>query len=180
VWATVLKIVVIYRSISGFTQQYASWIAEGLQADLYDARHIGIDQLTHYDVIIFGGSLHAVGVNGVDSITQYLPQFTNKYILIFAVGASPLRESIIDEILKNNFTVEQQNQIKVFYLRGGFNYHKLDLKNKIIMTLYRMSLLLKRRRTPDEQGLLNAFSTPVDFTQKENIKGIIDYVQSLN
>jgi menaquinone-dependent protoporphyrinogen IX oxidase len=83
----VSNIAVIYRSISGFTQQYASWIAEEVQADLYDVQEIGINQLLHYDVIILGGSLHAVGVNGVDFITQHFPQLANKHILIFAVGA---------------------------------------------------------------------------------------------
>jgi hypothetical protein len=38
---------------------------------------------------------------------------------------------------------------------------------------------MKQHRTPDEQGMIAAFSTLVDFTQKENIKEIIDYVLSL-
>ena len=60
-----LRTVVIYRSTSGFTKRYAEWIAEELKADLFEARKIDAPKLADYDLIVFGGSLHAVGINGI-------------------------------------------------------------------------------------------------------------------
>jgi flavodoxin len=55
------KTVIVYHSTSGFTKKYAEWITEECKADLYDARKIDTEKIALYDVIIFGGSLHAVG-----------------------------------------------------------------------------------------------------------------------
>ena len=38
---------------------------------------------------------------------------------------------------------------------------------------------IKRYKTSDEQGMLAAYSKPMDFTKKENIKGLLEYVHSL-
>lgn len=174
-----LRTVVIYKSISGFTEKYASWIAEELKADLYDTRRISAAKLFEYDLIIFGGSLHAVGINGVKIIKENLPRLSDKKIVIFAVGASPPRENVLDEVKNKNFSDEEQKNIIFFYLRGGFDYSKLDLTNKILMSLMKVRLRMKKSLTSDEKGMLAAYAKPVDFTKKENIKQITDYARSL-
>ena len=111
------RTVVVYRSISGFTKKYAEWIAEEVKADLFEAKEIRAEKLCAYDLIIFGGSLHAVGINGSKLLKKNLAQLVDKKIVVFAVGASPPKEGIVDEILKNNFSDEEQENIKLFYLR---------------------------------------------------------------
>ena len=76
----------IYKSISGFTKKYAEWIAEELKADLLEYKNTNIDQLRIYDLIIFGGSLHAVGISGVNIIKKNLHILTDKKIIIFTTG----------------------------------------------------------------------------------------------
>lgn len=174
-----LQTVVIYRSTSGFTKRYAEWIAEELKADLFEARKIDGSKLADCDLIVFGGSLHAVGISGIKIIKENLTQLADKKVIVFAVGASPPKENITEEITTKNFSVDQQKNIKLFYLRGGFCFDKLDFTNKIVMTLFRVRLSLKKNRTPDEKGMLAAYSSPIDCTRKENIKAIVEYAQSL-
>ena len=174
-----LRTVVVYRSISGFTKKYAEWISEELKADLFDARGIEAERLSEYDLIIFGGSLHAVGINGVKLIKQNLSLLADKKIVVFAVGASSPKENIETEILNRNFSNEEQKKLKLYYLRGGFNFSKLNFANKALMALFRVRVSLKKNKAPDEKGMLAAYSKPVDCTKKENIKGIIEYAQSL-
>ena len=123
--------------------------------------------------------LHAVGINGIKMIKENFPQLADKKIIVFAVGASPPKENIPEEIATKNFSVEQQKNLKLFYLRGGFCFDKLDFTNKIVMTLFRVRLSLKKSKTPDERGMLAAYSRPIDCTRKENIKAIVEYAQSL-
>jgi len=111
-----LRTVVVYKSISGFTKQYATWIAEDLHADIYDAKAIKSEKLAEYDLIIFGGSLHATGINGVKTIKENLPLLKDKKMIVFGVGASPLREGLLEEIRNNNFSVEEQKHVRFFYL----------------------------------------------------------------
>ena len=56
---------------------------------------------------------------------------------------------------------------------------KLNLINKVLMTLLKWKIKLKRHKTPDEKGMLAAYSKPMDFTKKENIKELLEYVRLL-
>jgi hypothetical protein len=47
------------------------------------------------------------------------------------------------------------------------------------MTLFKWKIQLKRDKTSDEKGMLAAYSKPVDFTKKENIKELLEDVGSL-
>ena len=174
-----MKTIVVYKSISGFTQKYAEWIAEELEADLFRIEKIDIDLLLKYDLIIYGGSLHAVGISGVKIIKNNLSKLRNKNIIIFTTGASLPNESIVSEVKDSNFSVEEQKQIQFYYFRGGFDFNKLNLINKILMTLLKWKIKLKRDKAPDEKGMLAAYSRPMDFTKKENIKGLLEFVRSL-
>jgi menaquinone-dependent protoporphyrinogen IX oxidase len=175
-----MKTVVIYKSKTGFAKKYAEWIAEYLSADIFDVSKVNINMLTAYDAIIYGAGLYAVGINGVKLITQNIDKLKDKKIVVFATGASPSKEEVINDVLNNNFSSEQQKYIKFFYLRGGFNYSMLNLFDKFLMTLLKWKIKVKKKEelTPDEIGMLAVYGRPVDFTRKENIDKIINYVTS--
>jgi len=175
-----MKTIVIYKSKTGFTRKYAEWIAEDLSADTFDISKVTINILTAYDTIIYGGSLYAVGIIGVKLITQNIDKLKDKKIVVFATGASPSREDGINEVIDKNFTQEQQKYIKFFYLRGGFNYSKLNLFDKFLMTLLKWKMKNKKQEelSSDEIGMLAIYDKPVDFTEKKNIDRIITYVNT--
>ena len=176
-----MKTAVIYKSVSGYTKNYAEWIAEELDADLF--AHDGIDPsvLPEYDMIIFGGALHAVGIGGIDIIKDNMEKLQGKNIIVFTTGASPARENVLEEVKNRNFSPEEQKRIRFFYLRGGFDYSRLNFVNKILMTLMKWKIRAKKEsdRTPDERGMLAAFSHPVDFTKKEKTGELVAYARSL-
>ncbi|QEK11734.1 flavodoxin [Crassaminicella thermophila] len=174
-----MKTIVIYKSKSGFVKKYAEWIAEELSADIFEAKHLSIDKLLNYDTIIYGGGLYAVGINGIKIITKNFSKLKNKNIVVFACGASPFKEEILNEIKNNNFNPQQQNHISLFYMRGGFDYNKLNLIDKVIMQLLKFHLKRKSNLTPAEKGMLSAYTNPVDFTRKKNIEKLIEYVNSI-
>jgi len=171
-----MRTVVVYKSKAGFAKQYAEWIAKELTADLFEASAVSINELTAYDTVIYGGGLYAVGINGVKLITKNLDKLKGKKVVVFATGASPGREEVINEVRNNNFTPEQQKQISFFYLRGGFDYNRLNTVDKLLMILLKWRLRRKKQLTPDERGMLNAYDTPVNFTRKNHIDELISYV----
>ncbi|MDZ4132370.1 MAG: flavodoxin, partial [Dethiobacteria bacterium] len=91
-------------------------------------------------------------------------------------------EAVSEEIITNNFASDQRDKIKFFYLRGGFNYDKLPLGDKVLMTLLKWKIRIKKKQkkelTRDEKGMLAAYSKPVDFTKIELINEIVEYVNS--
>ncbi len=174
-----MKTVVVYRSKTGFVKTYAVWIAEELSADLSEASRVTIDSLAAYDTIIYGGGLYESGINGVKLITNNLRRLAGKKVVVFASGATPGRKAEIDEVTNSNFTPEQQECIRFFYLRGGFDYSRLKPHDKVLMTLLKWKLKMKpqAKLTPDEKGLLAAYERPADFTRKKNIDSLISYVR---
>lgn len=173
-----MKVVVIYKSKTGFTRKYAQWIAEDLSADIFELSKVNINMLEPYDVVVYGGSLHAVGINGVQWITKNLDKLKDKKVIVFATGASPLREEVVEEVKNKNFTAEQQKNIQFFYFRGGFNYSKLNPFDKILMTLLKWKLKRKKELTTDERGMLAAYNKPMDFTSKKSIEALVNYINS--
>lgn len=173
------KIVVVYESKSGHTKQYAEWISEELNADLFEARAATVELLQDYDLIIYGGRLYIIGIDGVKLITKNEAKLKDKHIVVWATGANPGRPEELESVWKKNFTLEQLARIKTFYLRGGFDYSKLSFKDKAFMQMMKLNIKRTRHRSQDQEELLQAFKTPVNFVAKENIQPLLAYVRSL-
>ena len=47
-----------------------------------------------------------------------------------------------------------------------------------MMTLLKWKLKSKKELTPDERGMLTAYSQPVDFTKQKYIDELISYIKS--
>ena len=174
-----MKTIVVYKSKTGFTKKYAQWIAEQLSADIFNISEVNINTLIKYDTIIYGGSLYAVGILGIDLINKNIDKLKDKKILVFATGVSPLSDKAINDITSKNFTQEQLKFINFFYLRGGFNYNKLNFFDKFLMTLLKGKIKSKKKEEliPDETLMLSIFHESVDYTKKENINELISFIK---
>lgn len=170
------KCVVVYRSRTGFTKNYANWLAEALHCDLLQGEKTKVEDLLKYDTILYGGGLYASGMNGVKLITKNYELLKDKEIVIFAVGATPVRSATTEEIKKMNLPGEFYDKIPFYYLRGGFDYSRLSLFHKILMTLLKIKLKSIKNPDADEKGMLASYSHPVDFTKKKYIEPILQYV----
>ena len=173
-----MKIIVVYKSKTGFTRKYAEMIAEELSSDICRASKITFEELKNYDVIIFGGGLYAGGINGINLVKKNLSELKEKKIIVFATGATPGREDEIKYMKATNFTDCELETINFFYLRGGFDYSKLSMVDKILMSMLKLKLKSKKELSIDEKGMLEAYSTPVDFTRRKNIEELILFIKS--
>jgi len=173
-----MRTVVIYKSKTGFTTKYAEWISEALSADIFDVSKVDVNIVTAYDTVIYGGSLYAVGIIGIKYITQNIDKLKGKKVIVFATGASPSSEEVISEVREKNFSPEEQKHVQFFYLRGGFDYSKLKPFDKVLMTLLKWKIKIKKELTPEARGMLAMYDKPVDFTRRKNIDEIITYVNS--
>jgi len=173
------KLAVIYNSKYGSTKRYAEWIAEGTKGELWKSSEVNADDLQKYDVLVFGGSLHAVGIKGIKLIRDNFQQLKDKKIIVFGVGASTIREEAIKHVLEHNFTDTMKEKIYFFLLRGAFNYKELSFVDKMLMNALRLKLKMKKEEDLDEEsrGLLASFSTPIDWTDKKAVIPIIECIK---
>jgi len=170
------KTVVVYRSTTGFTKNYATWLSEELQCDLLQGKKTKVSDLIKYDTIIYGGGLYASGINGAKLITKNLGLLKGKKLVIFSVGASPVREETTQELRKANIPAEYDSLIKFFYLRGGFDYTRLNPLMKLLMNLKKLQVKMSKSNDPDAKGFLASYEKPLDFTNKKYLKPIIETI----
>lgn len=167
------KIIVVYKSKYGSGKQYAQWIAQALGADLFDRSDVSANDLLAYDTVIYGGSLYAVGMLGFDLIRDNFDKLLNKKVIVFSVGASPAHPEALESVKNANFTEAMKERVHYFHLRGGFNYKKLNLADKIMMALLRNKLKGIQEKDSDQIGMLAAYDHPMNWTHEKWIAPIV-------
>ena len=175
-----MKSIVVYESRYGSTEKYAKWIGEELNCKVAKISDTTTKDLLKYDNIIFGGWLHAGKIKGFKNIAKDIDKLKNKNLVVFIVGLSIMDDNMYEEISKNNF--KDMNNIKYFYLRGAFDYKKLTAFDKIMMNLFKIILKKQKDEDMDEntRGMIDAYTNPVDFTDRKNIREIVSLVKVMD
>ncbi|WP_066501345.1 flavodoxin domain-containing protein [Abyssisolibacter fermentans] len=174
------KVIVIYKTKYGSSKQYAEWIAEEVNADLYKCSDVSIEDLQKYKTIVYGGSLYACGILGVKLLTNNFEMLKDKKIIVFSVGAAAPKEKAYNDVKNNNFTADMLNNMNFFMLRGGFNYQKLNLVDKFLMNLMKLKIKSKKEEEIDEESreLLKSFDNPVSFVNKKALTPVIECIKN--
>jgi menaquinone-dependent protoporphyrinogen IX oxidase len=168
------KKIVIYKSNTGFTEKYANWIAEDLHCDVVSLDRITILEIIKYDVIIFGGGIHAGKINGIKFIKDNTTAFENKKVIVFATGATP---SIPEEIERfKNINLHENTNISFFYFQSGMNYTNMRYKDKMLMSLLKVFLKFKRDKSDIQQGAADAIKSSYDYSNRSQIEPLISFV----
>lgn len=175
------KIAVLYKSKHGSTQKYAKWVAEELSADLFDAEKTAVKELANYQTIIFGGFLYAGTISGVDLLTENMDKLGGKRIIVFAVGCAPERKENLRHVFLKNFAANIRDRVALFYLRGAFNFQELNLLDKFLIYILKAKIKHTRPEKLDEdsKGFLEVCEKPMDWTNRDNIKPLVDFVMQL-
>lgn len=173
------KILIIYKSNTGFTKRYANWISERVSCEKISFEEMDSFDMKNHNIIIYGGGMHASRINGLNKFKKIMENYDDKKIIVFATGGSPSEENIISEIRKNNFTQEELKHIDFYYFQSGLSYEKMNFKDKAIMKTYGKILELKRKKSKIEEGAQNAILESYDYSKVEHIKQLTDYLDML-
>ena len=69
-----MKILVTYKSKTGFTKKYAEWIAEELGCGAKDIKTITPKNVAEYDLVIHGGWIFGGIISGYKKIKSFVPR----------------------------------------------------------------------------------------------------------
>jgi len=170
------KIIVIYKSNYGSTSKYAHFIADELGCEAIKLNNISLEELKSYDTIIFGGGIYAFKINGLDFIKNNYNVLKNKNIIVWSTGLLEGKKDYLNSIWKHNLPEIVLDNIKVFYMRGGIDYNRLSIKDKMIIRLFGFKIKHSKNPSEDEKNLLQAIDKPVDFCSKKNVADLVAYV----
>ena len=176
------NIIVIYESKYGYTKRYAEWIAQALSCPIFEKKSVTVSALEKADTIIYGGGLYAGGVSGIKLLTENWNLLSNKKIALFTCGlANPKEPENITNIrngIRKTLPPEMFEKITFFHFYGGIDYSRLGFIHKSMMAMLRKMLLKKDESelTYEDKGLLDTYGGVVDFTDKESIRPLIEWV----
>lgn len=173
------NVVILYKSKYGATKKYAEWLSQKLNCDLLSLDKVEIQQLQKYKTVILGGGIYASGISGISFLKKQYDKLSGKNLVVFAVGASPYDEKAMAALREHNFKGELKN-IPCFYCRGAWNENIMSWRDKILCKMLKKAVSKKDPKTyePWESALMEAIDSNCDWTDKENLKDIINYVRA--
>ena len=173
--------IIIYGSHYGTTKQYADELSR--KTNIKAIPFEEVNQINNYDNIIYLGGLYAGGVLGMTKTLKKLNNISNKKIILVTVGlADPTDEKNINNI-RNNIKTQIQKEVfekaKIFHLRGGIDYSKLNFAHKTIMKLLYNAIknLSQEKQTAENRAMIETYNKKVDFIDFSTLDKIIDEIQ---
>lgn len=142
-----MKTIVIYKSNTGYTEQYANMLSEALSCDCVSLKEVGKVNLGDYGTVIYGGGVRASRITGIKSIIKRVPTHDQQNLLIFAVGANGPSERNTEELRAKNLT-ENNVDYPLFYMQGGFDPDKLNFALKMMLNGISKNLSKKLKKIP--------------------------------
>lgn len=162
--------VIIYRSETGFTRQYALWLAEALECEAVAWQRRRRVDFEKFDTVIYGGWFHAGGIRGLAWFREQLPR-----LAVFAVGACPGDDPGVGQALENNLPGPLWDGVARFYLRGGLNYEKMGLGDRLMMAAFRQ--MLRKKEGPDSETL-RGVSRSFSALDRESLRPLLDWAKN--
>ena len=166
------KTIIIYRSATGFTRQYALWLGEALGCEAVPYGERKKVRLEDYEQVIFGGWFHAGGIRGMKWFEKQLPRLRGRRLAVFAVGACPTGDPGVEEALAHNLPASQWEGVARFYLRGGLNYEKMGLGDRLMMAAFRQML---RKKEGADSETLRGVSRSFDALDRDSLVPLIQW-----
>lgn len=171
------NIAVIYKSHYGTTKQYAEWISEELGATLLERREVTPADLQEYDLVIHGGGLYASGILGIDLVVKN----PVNNLIVFTVGMANPETTDYTEIIQKNIPENLREKTKVFHLRGGMDYRKLNIAHRGMMAMMKKMSIDKKSEielTNEDRAFKETYGGKVHFTDRATIAPLIEYVKT--
>ena len=140
-------------------------------------------QINDYDNIIYLGALYAGGVLGMSKTLKKLNNISNKKILIATVGLSDptdeVNENNIRNNIKNQIPKEVLEKAKIFHLRGGIDYSKLNFAHKTMMKLLYNAVknLPNEKQTAEDRAMIETYNKKVNFIDFSSLDKIANEIQ---
>ena len=172
-----MKTAIIYVSQTGFTKQYAEWLAEEVNGECMTIVEAEKKDLSGYDAVVFGGWCMAGTIKKLDWFKEKMVRWTDKKKAVFAVGASPIENPEIEEAFEKIFAGEEWNGVSRFYCPGGLRYENMKFGFKMMMKMFSKMMAGKKDKTEEERAMAEMIAKSYDISDRKYIKPIVESIK---
>ena len=176
------KILVCYKSVTGFTKQYAEMIAKEMDCTIMNFKDVTLETISQYDTVVFGGRCYAGTIDGLKKAKELIAKSSVKTFVVFATGATPnSEEKIIQSAWEKNFTHDELHSIPHFYMQGGLRYEKMPFIEKLMMKAFaavmKNKVKNKKDKTEEDMEFERVISNSYDISSKEYIEPLVSFLK---
>ena len=174
--------IIVYGSHYGTTKRYAEELSKRTNIKVISFKKIN-QQINDYDNIIYLGGLYAGGVLGMSKTLKKLNNILNKKIIIATVGLSDPTDEVNKNNIRNNIKSHIPKEVfekaKIFHLRGGIDYSKLNFAHKTMMKLLYNAVknLPEEKQTAEDKAMIKTYNKNVNFIDFSSLDEIISETQ---
>ena len=173
-----MKTLIIYTSQTGFTKKYSEWLADEMEADIYELKEVQKKKdgfFADYEAIVYAGWCMAGSIVKVKWFLNKAENWKDKRLAVVCVGGSPNDNPDIEVTLKNTLNDEQRKYIQAFYCQGGFSYEKMNTASRLAMKMFVGAL--KRQQDEKSREMAEQISTSYDISDITYIAPIAAYLR---
>ena len=172
-----MKTLVVFYSKTGFTRQYAQWLAEDLGAECVAYEKRKGASLDRYDAIAFGGRMHAGVICGAKWFFKQAAGLEGKRLALFFTGAMAPGDEAVEAAVRQNMPPELRGRIPAFYLWAGLNYVKMGAVDRFMMAMLRKMLAAKKDPGPEEQEMARMVAGSFDKVDRGYLRELEAYLR---
>lgn len=167
-----MKLLMGYHSRYGSTQQYAEWLHAQVGGELISIKDLSQRNLAEFDVLVFGGYVHAGKISIRNVIRKYWPVIENKPVVLFTTSGTPPTETApIQAMFEDSFPPEIREKLAYFPLWGRIDTARWDLADRL---LSHMGSWIEK--DPDvKRGMVTDF----DGVRQEALRPLVTHIQFL-
>lgn len=171
------KPLLIYKSNTGFTKKYVDWILEEVHCTARQLDQITEEDIKAHDLVVYGGGIRAGQISGLKKALSRIDPSV-KQVIVFATGAAPYTDEIVNQITINNFS-DINATVDFYYFESGLDYEKMSFLNRMMMNAYSKMLANKENKSDVEKGVNQALLSSYDHCKKENITPLVLKLKAL-
>ena len=173
------NIMIVYKSVTGFTERYAQWIAAALDCDTVRLKDACAKQLSPYKTVVFGSRIHAGRIDGLDRARKLVAGSGAPKLILFATGGAPAEATpVIEKIWQDNLTPDELQTIPHFYMPGGLCYEKMPAADRLIMKLAANMMGKAKNKDAIETGFAQALTASYDSCDEAYILPLVNHIKA--
>ncbi|KRM71953.1 flavodoxin domain-containing protein [Lacticaseibacillus brantae] len=122
--------IVIYTSKTGFTQQYALWIARALHCEILDSKFVTAEDLNNRRIVIYGGHVVSGHVTGLQRFYRRYQASCAGRVLVFGTGLLKETSMNLDKVAAKTKALLTTNE-PFYYFQGSVTTDAVPLWRRV-------------------------------------------------
>ncbi len=172
------KIVLIYKSVTGYTKTYAEAIGRELGCPLIKLEDVQEKDVQGADILIFGSRVHGGKVDGLKRAKRIFAHSGAKTLVLYATGAMPREaEKSIEEMWRTNLPTDGDMGVAHFYFPGGLCYEKMPWADRMMMKAFLAMLKGKKEKSESDKMIASHIASSYDISSMRYIEPLLETVR---